>query len=194
MLEITLANILDLLDDAVIAEIVDIPNDEARQCYPMERITVDSYQQYHEEITIYYIHHMQAVIGPPGLPPDMASGHARNLIERAFHRQGGYESAYRFARSGRNGGLGASLDAISQHFKEDQRERYIDHIFHTFIDHYNYEDHVELMRQYVERFGGFMPPEEVRRTPEDLARNYEELIKTHVQVINNIRSSMRRFT
>lgn len=194
MLEITLAEILELVDDEAIAEQVDIPNDEARQQYALERNTVDSYQEFHEEITRYYSHHMREVIGPPEMPPYMASGSARDVIDREFRRQDGYERAYRNARTGRFGGRAGSLDAICRALKEERQEKYIEHIFNTDVDPLNYEDHVELMRQYVQRFGNFRPPQDQRRTPEDLARNYKDLIETHVQVVNNIRTSMRRFS
>jgi len=194
MLEVTLAQILDMMDDEAIAEAVDIPNDEARQSYPLERNTVDSYQEFHEEITMYYQHHILHAIGNPVMPVFLASGLARDIVDIAFQRQGGLEAAYRNARTGRFGGLAGSFDAICQTLKQEHEEKYMEHIFNTFIDPLNYEDHVELMRQYLERFGNFLPDEESRRTPEDLARNAKELIKTHVKVVNNIRTTMRRFS
>ena len=83
MLQVTLSEILDMIGDEVIAELVDIPNDEARAHYPLERNTVNSYQEFHEEITMYYMHHLQQVIGSPAMPPHMASGFAREMIDQA---------------------------------------------------------------------------------------------------------------
>ena len=90
----------------------------------------------------------------------------------------------------------ARADALKgeQEAKQQQEEDYIKYIYNTFIDPQNHEDKIELMRQYIEKFESFMPPAEFRRSPEELASHAKELIKTHVQVINNIRSSMRRFS
>lgn len=88
----------------------------------------------------------------------------------------------------------ASLDAIVKHYKEDQREKFIEHIFYTFVDPMNYEDQIELMQQYLERFGAFLPPEEQTRSAIDLAREWQTLIRTHAEVIGNIQESLRRFS
>ena len=194
MLQVTVDDILDMISAESIAHRVDIPHDEARGRYRLERNTVDTHNQFHEEITVYLAYHMEETVGPGDMPPFMASGWAREIIDREFRRQGGYEVAYRNARTGRHGGLAASLDAIVKHYKEDQREKFIEHIFYTFVDPMNYEDQIELMQQYLERFGAFLPPEEQTRSAIDLAREWQTLIRTHAEVIGNIQESLRRFS
>ena len=192
MLQVTVVDVLDMISEETVAERVDIPNDEARQRYPLERNTIDTHEEFHEEIAVYYAYHMAEVIGQADLPPEFASGLARDAIDGEFRRQGGYEGAYRNARTGRHGGLAASLDAIAKTFKQDQREKFIEHIFFSFVDPMNYEDQIELMAQYLERFGAFLPPAEQTRSPMDLAREWKTLIRTRRPRLNDFRNRFRK--
>ncbi len=192
MESVDLNQILRLLDSENIAQVVSIKHDQARESYRLQRTTVNSYEEFHEEIIAYHQHHHQCIYGAP-MPPEMASGVVRQIIDRQFSRQGGYESAFVEAKTGIMGGLRNILDRICDVLKHDHEEKYITHIFHTYVGPLNWEAQVSLMRQYMEKFRAIAPPELLEKSPEQLARDYEYVIRTHVQSIRPITSVFRRY-
>lgn len=188
-----LGRILDMLDADRIAEVLGNKNEMARETFSLARNTVSSHPEFYDIIMRYYRHHFAETVcrGVP-IPDDMAASDARSILDQAYRDQGGYEGAYNNARTGKAGGMRGVLNAIAGAMRNRQEEQYIEHIFFTHIDPMDYDESVEIMKQYLDRFGGYLAPSDRARSPHDLSRNYDVIIKAHARAMGTIRGMMKR--
>jgi hypothetical protein len=188
-----LMNILNKLEPRSIARVVSDAHNMAREAFTLSKNTVSGHAEFLETITRYYRHHYAHTIAAKVvLPDDMVSSEVRNLLDRAYRDYGGYEGAYQNARTGKAGGMHAILNGIADALRQQQEQRYIDHVFYSEVDPMNYEEIVELMREYLDRFGGLLPPDYRARSPHDLARNYDTIIKSHAHKVGMLNSLIER--
>lgn len=185
-----LSMILKELDPENISYKVSRIHDAMRELYVVQRITVQNFEEFMEEITKFYQHQFSAVIsgGHVDVPDWIASGFAREIVDKAFSRLGGLEGAYMIASKGIEGGLRTVIDSIYKAIKEQQEEQYINHVLITYVDPLDWDDRIELMRQYLNRFGRSLPEGARIKSPEELAANYEEIIKLHMKALQSIRT------
>lgn len=187
-----LTRILDKIDAERIAAVVGNAHDMARESFTLSKNTVTGHPEFLDTITRYYRHHYaHTIVGGVDLPDDMVSSEVRNLLDHSYREYGGYEGAYQNARTGKAGGMHAILDAISTSLRQQQEQRYIEHVFYTEVDPMNYEQIVELMREYLDRFGGYLPPADRARSPHDLARNYDTVIKAHARAMSVVKGMLK---
>ena len=188
-----LGRILDMLDPERIATVIGNRNEMARESFVLTRNTVDSHAEFYDIALRYYRHHYAETVGHGGtVPEDKAAYEARMMLDRAYRDQEGYEGAYHSGRTGKAGGMRGVLNAVANGMRQQQEEHYLEHIFYTLIDPMDYDTIVEVMRQYLDRFGGYLSPAERARSPHDLARNYDSIIKAHARAMGTIRGMMKR--
>ena len=180
---------LQMLDERNIANAVGISCYMARNAYPLRKSTVRDFDELIDETTRFYQHmHSQLIYMRKGIMPyDMAEGHTRKLID-----QMGREDAYMIANEGIRGGLYAIFEAIYKHFEEEMEERYILMVLQKFVDPVDPDDRIELMQQYLNRFGGNIPAGTHLRSASELAANYEDTIKMHMNVLKGMRGKITR--
>ena len=195
---VNLNELFELLDEQVIAQVVSIKHDRAREQYPLENITIDSFQDFENEIVLYYQYHFSETIGNSDIimAPEAAYSYARQIIEGHFRRHGELnplEGAYRIARTGTNGGLRYIIDIIAGSLKRSQEMQYTEYIIDSYIDPVDYDAHIELMREYLQRYRDYIPADMRLKSPELLPVEYKQLIKLHVDIVNRIRNTMARY-
>ena len=188
-----LMRILDKLDPDHIAAVVERAHTMARDTFTLDSDRVSTHAEFYDKITRYYRHHYaHTIAGGVDLPEDMVHSEVRRLLEQAYREYGGYEGAYTNARKGRSGGIQAVVTAIATGLRQQQEQQYIAHVFFTEVDPMDYDEIVELMREYLDRFGGLMSAADRARSPHDLARNYDTIIKQHARNMAMVCDPMRR--
>ena len=187
-----LNRMLEALDEVNITNIVGFKHDMARERYIVTRRTVDSYAQLNEEMTRFVQYQLHATLGNTAVPQYMASSQAVGIIERAFTSIGGLQGAYEIASTGIRGGLRAIIDALYQAIKKEEEEAYIEYVLRTEVNPLSFEDRAQLMQAYLNRFGHNFPHGVRVPAAYELAGNYESIIRMHMEVINAIRTGIRR--
>jgi hypothetical protein len=191
----SLEYLLTALDDVVIAREVAVPHDEARMLYSLSKNTVDSFDEFSDVIADYYNYHVGRCVAHGGfLSRTEAAGRAKEVIEQEYRRQGGNTmTAYNDAHDGTNGGVRIVLDRITEKLKAESVERYVRDAFDRYVDPSSWEQKVDIMRQFIARFGHMLSSSIHAHQPERYAQNYEELIKQYVESLRNTSSVFRRF-
>lgn len=188
-----LMRVLDKLDPDNIAAVVERAHNMARDTFMLDSDRVSNHAEFYDKATRYYRHHYaHTITGGVDLPEDFVHSEVRRLLEQAYREYGGYEGAYNNARKGRSGGMQAVLTAIASGLRQQQEQQYIEHVFFSEVDPMDYDEIVDLMREYLDRFGGLMSPADRARSPHDLARNYDTIIKSHARHMGMIRDLMKR--
>lgn len=192
-----LTAILQHLEPVHLAEVVDLPQDAAREHYPLNKLRVQSYPEFRSEVGRFFIYQYQAVMASGvAMPGYMAEGFAFEILESAFGSVGGLPGAYHIASTGAafrdgRGGLAAICDVIYLALKKETRERYIDYVLRTFVNPLDWNDRVALMRAYLKRYGRYATSGSAK-SAEELATRHEDIIRMHVEVLNAISPHVRR--
>ena len=191
----SLESLLTALDEVAIARNVGIPHDEARMNYSLRRNTVGSFQEFSGVIAEYYNYHVsQSVLHGGFMSGTEAAGRAKEIIEQEYRKQGGnINTAYNDAHDGTNGGLRVVLDRVAEQIKAESVERYIRDVFDRYVDPTSWENKVDIMRQFLARYGHMLSPSIRTDQPERYAQNHEELIRAYVDGLRRTSTVFRRF-
>ena len=190
---ISINQLLAALDEREIARTVGLAQDEARMSFPLRHNTVASFEEFSTILGEYYNHHFSRCLARGArLSPIEASGRAKELIEREYHRhQGTIVTAYNEAQDGTNGGLRALLDIIADGLKSQAVERYVRYVFDHMVSPNSWEDKVELIRQFINYCGNTLGSAIRADQPERYAQNAQELINSYVQALRHTSSKFR---
>jgi len=190
-----LDHLLAAIDELVIAREVGIPHDEARMQYSLSRNTVGSFNEFADVIGDYYNHHVSQCVIVGGFKSRAeAASRAKEALEEEYRRQGGnMMTAYNDAHDGTNGGLRVVLDRIAEKLKAESVERYIRDVFDRYVDPSSWEQKVDIMRQFIARYGPMLSSSISAHQPERYAQNYGELIRAYVESLRSTSSMFRRF-
>ena len=197
-----IGKMLDRLDAEHIARAVSDDHYNARATYSgHSKNTVADHAEFSHVICDYYRHHFSLTIvrsvtlrgGTVSLPDHWVSSEAWRLVDQSYRDYGGYEGAYRNARSGVAGGMHGVLNGIADMLRSQQEQQYIKHVLHTSVDPMDFEGKVELVRQYLDRFGGYLSPDERACSPADLARNFEDFIEDSARKISEMRRMIKHY-
>ena len=188
-------SLLSEIDELAIARSVGIPHDEARMQYALTRNTVGSFDEFADVVGDYYNHHVGQCVTHGGfLSRTEATGRAKEILEQEYRRQGGnIMTAYNDANDGTHGGLRVILDRIAEQLKAESVERYIRDSFDRYVDPSSWEQKVDIMRQFIARYGRILSSSIQADQPERYAANYEELIRAYVESLKKTSSIFRRF-
>lgn len=169
------------------------PHDEARISYRLNSNTVKSFKEF-SYITGDYTNHHIGICKLNGgqLPSYEAVSMAKELIERAYGRNGDIISAYNDAHDGTNSGLRGILDMIADQLKMESVQRYMRNVFDEIVTPNSWEDKVEIIRQFVDQYGAqfsdSLDPNQIER----YAGNYSDLIHSYINGLRNTSSFFRR--
>jgi hypothetical protein len=186
--------ILAALDEREIARRVGLPHDEARMRYPLQRNTVDSFDEFADQIGDYYAYHLSACVGNGGrFPRGEAIGRAKELLDREYRRRhGDIVSAFTDARDSLNSGMRGILDVIADGLKFESIERYIREVFDRHIAPNAWEVKVEIIRQFIRECGANLSSSIRSDQPERYAQNYQDLIRSYINGLRETSSILRR--
>jgi hypothetical protein len=191
----SLEYLLTAIDELAIARNVSIPHDEARMQYSLRKNIVSDFGEFTEVIADYCNHHVSRCVMHGGyLSHTEAAGKAKKILEQEYRRQGGdILSAFNDAHDGTNGGLRLVLDRLAESLKAESVESYIRDAFDRYVTPNSWEQKVDIMRQFIARFGHLLSSSIRAGQPERYAQNYEELIRSYVDSLKRTSSIFRRF-
>ena len=186
--------LLAALDERHIARHIGLRHDEARMRYPLQRNTVGGFDEFGRVIADYYSYHFAQCISNGGaLAPSEAAGRAKEALEKEYRRrQGDIVSAFNDAHDGTNGGMRVVLDTLAEALKKDSVERYIRDVFDQQVAPNAWEDKVEIIRQFIRQCGANLASSIRADQPERYAHNFQELIRSYVDALQQTSSIFRR--
>jgi hypothetical protein len=190
----SLNKLIAAIDEMTVTRKISIPHDEARMHYSPQINTVGSFKEFSNRIADYYNYHFSQCISHGGsLSHTDASGRAKEILEQGYRReQGDLNTAYNDAHDGTNGGLRVILDKIAEHLKTESVERYIRDAFDRFVEPNSWEQKVEIMQQFIARYGHQFSSSINPNQCERYAQNYQELIREYVESLKKTSSIFRR--
>jgi hypothetical protein len=188
-------SLLEALDERTIAQQIAIPHDEARMRYSLDSNTVSDFDEFSRVIGDYCNYHFtECVSGGGSLSSAEAGGRAKEIIEREYRRRGGdITMAYNNAHDGTDGGLRGVLDIIAEGIKAESVERYIRDMFDHHVAPNAWDDKVDIIRQFINNCGSQLSSSIRASQPEAYAQNFEELIRSYVNALQQTSSMFRRF-
>lgn len=179
---VSLPNLISELNETTIAQKVGIKHDEARMRYPLQSITVSSYEEFSSIIINYYKYHYSACVAYGAtIQNEECLFNVKQILENEYKRRGGtIMNAYNDARDGINGGMKGVIDIIANHLKMLSVEAYITSVFERHISPVAWDKKIEIIRQLISHCGAYLSPAVKSKKPEEYAHNYVELIRAYV--------------
>ena len=188
----SIESLLSELDERIIAQRIGIPHDEARIRYHLNSNTVRSFDEFTEAISRYYNYQFTTCVSNGGnLAASEAAGRAKEMIKSEYRRKGDIEAAYNDAHAGTNGGMRMVFDIIAEGLKAESVERYIRDVFDRHVTPNSWEQKVEIIRLFIDRYGAHLSSSISSDQPERYADRYEELIRSYVEALKQTSAIFR---
>ena len=155
----SIERLLQELDERELAQRIGIPHDTARMAYRLNANTVADWAEFERIIAEYYRYHFGRCVSVGGtMSRSDAANRAKEILEQDYRRlRGTIVSAYNDAHDGTNGGLRALLDVIAEALEAESIERYVRDVFDRNVQPCAWEQRLEIMRQFLDRFGDVLP-------------------------------------
>ena len=187
-------NLLTELEERTIAQRISASHDKARMRYHLHSNTVESFDEFNHIIRDYYNYHFTSCVSHGGnLSSSEAASKAKELLEQEYRRRGGdLVTAYNNARDGTNGGLRIALDVIAEGIKTKSVEGYIRDVFDRHVEPNSWAQKVEIIHQFIAHCGLHLSSSIRKDQPERYAQNYQELIRSYVNALQETSSIFRR--
>ena len=189
-----IGSLLNALDERTIAREVAIPHDEVRMRYSLRSNTVTDFNEFTDLIGDYYTYHFtRCLSGGGSLSKTEACGRAKEILESEYRRRGGgITTAFNDAHEGTNGGMRAILDLLAERLKAESVQRYVRDVFDRQVAPNSWEDKVEIIRQFIAQCGRQLSSSLRSDQPERYAHDFESLIRSYVQALQQTSSMFRR--
>jgi hypothetical protein len=171
-----LADIVNALHPDKIAEKVVIPHRKIRAGYKLTEVQLDDHEEFKKEISKYMQHHWKGWYKGE-LKEEDAFGHAKEILDAAFERQGGYQHAVGLAREGK---LDEVIDALASTLENQAVNRYTSHVTQTDPD--DLEAQTDIAAAVMEKYKPFLGKGKKMEDPKYFARNYKNLINVAAQL------------
>jgi len=192
-IEETLQSILTEINQEALLRHVAGPIDAARATFFPGAVTTNSFDEFNEIVTAFYVHlqrHFYRLIEPIDL--NAASSKASALLEKAFFKKGGWDAAQTEAETGVNGGIRFVLDVMTEHFKYVHQEEYMEQALKTALKPLDWEKTVSLTQAILKRLEHNLPQQVVSQ-PEKYAYELKDILKTYVQSQDRLKSMLRSY-
>jgi ATP-dependent Lon protease len=192
-IEETLQSILNEINQEALLRHVARPIDAARATFSPGAVTTNSFDEFNEIVTAFYVHmqrHTYRLIEPVDL--NAASSKASALLEKAFIKKGGWDAARTEAETGVNGGIRFVLDVMTEHFKHVHQEEYLEQALKTALKPLDWEKTVSLTQSILKRLEHNLPQQVVSQ-PEKYVKDLKEILKTYVQSQDKLKSMLRSY-
>jgi hypothetical protein len=189
-----LEDIFSQISEEHLSRKISRPIDQAQADYILERITVDSAEQFFERITSFYIHLINNTsLAPAQINMQMMESSAMQLLQRAFSSRGGCDAALQEALKGYNGGMGMIFNAMAEQMKFEQKTGYINSVLSRVVDQSDFDERIEFTKKLMDYLRKWLPDEIRNRPASTLVDRYQEIIKAYVISIDRLRETFRRF-
>lgn len=184
--------VLAEINEEVLAQNIDIPIDQARLTYVMNSIKVQSTEEFYDIITAFYMHLISHIRRISALiQPNDAGAEAYDLLERAYAKYGGVNTAITRATTGIEGGIRRVLDTITDQFKNEEREKHIKRIFKETLDSTDWNAKTVFMIAFLKRIVHQLPPEIQTESPERYAHDYEAIVRLYLKSMETVTERLR---
>jgi len=189
----TIDNLLKAMNESTISREVGLKHDNARIRYQLQNNTVTSYEEFIQIIGDYYNFHFCFVRGCGSMAQSDAQAEARRIVEQAYRRDNGdIVSAFRDASDSLNSGMRGILDKIAEALKFEDIESYIKAVFERYVSPASWEQKVEIIGQFIHKYGPVISSLVEVDRPEQYAQNYQELIRLYMENLRRCSSVFRR--
>ena len=190
----SVTSLLDAINERTIARRIGIPHDEARMRYALSANTVDDFEAFTRVIADYYNYHFTSCVSYGGsLSAAEAASRAKEILEREYRRRNGtIVTAFNNAHDGTSGGLRGLLDMLAENLKAESVRLYMRHMFDTHVAPNSFDDKVEIIRDFISFCGPLVADSIDASRPERYAYDYEPLIRSYVQALEQTSSMFRR--
>lgn len=169
-----------LLEPESVYEFVNKRNYEFRASFRMKKTTVETYEEFKDEVARYYEYHF--TFGKPHIS-SFSKGQLFNMAENILSRYyGNGYVAFERTKKGIDGGLYGIFDKISEHFISDHRQKYIDHIESIFRK-YDMTLIEDFFKRYFQRYGRYMDNQNIAY----YLTNLREFISNHIRMVEQIK-------
>lgn len=181
------------INERHIAGTVIRPHDDAFIHYRFRSNTVASPAEHKAILGDYYAYHFCACVAHGGrMSPVDAAAFGCAIVEREYRRRGGdIVQAYEDAHEGLAGGIFEQVRMIAEALKTEAVERYIQHVFDEYVAPNSWQEKVEIIRQFIERFGSYLSLSD-HENIERYAKDYKELIRSFVDGLRRTSAVSRR--
>lgn len=182
------------LEEREIARRVAILHDQARLEFVLSKNTVKNFSEFESIIGAYYQHHYsRCVAGGGRLSEPDARSHAKRLLESRLRRgEGNIVTYYRRCETGVEGGVRAVIDTIADTLKAQSITDYVRDVFDQIVEPHEFEQKVEMIKQFFERFGANLDSSIEISNPARYAASYFELINSFVESLQRTSAIFRR--
>jgi len=189
-----LQKIFSQISSEQVSKKISQPIDHARAVYIVDKITVDTTEQFFKTITSFYLHLIShTALAPAEVDPDQIEASALQLLQRAFSNNGGENAARTEAFTGNTGGLRVIFDQMTEQFKFEQKTGYINSILSRAVDQESISERVEFTTALLEYLRPWLPAEYKDRPPATLIDRYSEIIKCYVSSLDKLKQTFRGF-
>jgi len=184
--------LLQELSSESIERQVGAPIDDACLTFRSENVRTGSLEEFRETITAYYAH--VAGISPATSQSGVIilEGEAISLVDRAFHREGGFVGAYSEAtQPSRLGGMRYVLNVVADQLKFERIEKHVLATITGAVDPRSSPDKVAIGKALLEKFKPFLPPEAAEKPVEAVANVWETIARAYVRSLDEVRKTFK---
>jgi len=187
----TLRTLLEETSEAVLAEKIGTPLDNARATYVFPAPQVDSPEEFYDALAAFHTHmslYARQAIAP--VRPEKAKADALALAERAFARDGGVKAAWAEARDAVHGGIRLIFDNITDFLKSEEQEKYLQRVLKETFGILDHRGQVALMKAFMEHLGPAIP-DLSGRDPEEFVGKHEIIVRAYLGALRSLRRALQ---
>lgn len=187
-----LSDVIFLINENSLAERISLPVDSARASYPLDTVLVQSHEAFNDTITSFVVHLFRRVRGVDVNEPVQAFGaEAFDLLKRTFAHGGGVKAAMLEARTGTKGGMRYVLDAMTEQFKKEEREKEVERVLQEALDPLDWDSQVTLIEALLKRLWTHLPDDIRDHAPERYANHVKPLARAYVESMDQLNHVFR---
>lgn len=184
---LTIEQIAEMLDPEIINKKIVEKHSKARVTHKSDKIKVADWEEFNKEIVGYMKHHYKAAKGID-ISDEDATTEVREILEKD-RREGGMSGAYEKARQGK---LHEIFNRLAEGIEQNHVRAYNTYVFNK-IDPHDWDSHLAFTKDYMSKYKQFLPKEYKTKSPEELAKNYTDLIQHHMGVVSQVKEMMKKY-
>lgn len=174
----TLDEIVEQLHPEAIQRKIGIPHAEIRNKYKLDKVKLDDHDAFRNEIIKYVKHHWKEWYKGE-ISDEEAFGHAHQLLEAVFEKEGGYRHAYKLAKEGK---MKDVIDSIASGLEQTATSSHITNALGK-IDPNDYDKQTEIVSELMDRHAGLFPKDMKKKDPKHLARDYRNFTRAYANMV-----------
>lgn len=187
-----LRDVISLINENSLAERISLPVDSARASYSLDTVLAQSHEAFNDTVTSFVVHLFRRVRGVDVSEPVQAFGaEAFALLERTFAHGGGIKAALLEAQTGAKGGMRYVLDAMTEQFKKEEREKEVQRVLLEALDPLDWDSQVTLIKALLERLWTHLPDDIRDHPPERYANHVGLLARAYVESMDQLNHAFR---